>query len=83
MAGGSQHFAEITTHPMSNVFAMRSSPVHKWLVFRGSWFGWYPYGNEPWHWEYNPPGFRDRYRGAVIPAKAAPAATAAPTGASA
>jgi hypothetical protein len=78
MSGGSQHFAEITTHPMSNVFAMRSSPVHKWLVFRGVWWGWYPYGNEPWHWEYNPPGFRDRYRAAVIPTKApaAPAASA-------
>jgi hypothetical protein len=82
MAGGSQHFGEIQTHPMSNVFAMRSSPVHKWMVFRGSWFGWYPYGNEPWHWEYNPPGFRDRYRAAVMPAKAAPVA-ATPAGASA
>lgn len=80
MSGGDQHFSEIQTHPMSNVFAMRSSAVHKWLVFRGAWFGWYPYGNEPWHWEYNPPGFRDRYRAAVIPTKA-PAASAAATSA--
>ena len=83
MSGGSQHFSEIQTHPMSNVFAMRSSPVHKWLVFRGSWFGWYPYGNEPWHWEYNPPGFRDRYRAAVIPTKAPTTPPAQATGAAA
>jgi hypothetical protein len=28
-------------------------------VLRGEEFDWYPYQNEPWHWEYNPPGFRE------------------------
>lgn len=52
---------ETTTRPMAEVVRMRESPVHKWLVLRGEEFGWYPYQNEPWHWEYNPPGFRDIY----------------------
>jgi LAS superfamily LD-carboxypeptidase LdcB len=50
-------FKELTTRPMSEIVRMRESPVHKWLVLRGHEFGWYPYQNEPWHWEYNPPGF--------------------------
>jgi len=52
-------FKEITTRPMSELVRMRESPVHKWLVLRGDDFGWYPYQNEPWHWEYNPPGFHE------------------------
>jgi hypothetical protein len=52
---------EASTRPMAEVVRMRESPVHKWLVLRGEEFGWYPYQNEPWHWEYNPPGFRDIY----------------------
>jgi hypothetical protein len=54
-------YPEIGTSPMSDVIRMRESPVHKWLHLRGEEFGWYPYQNEPWHWEYNPPGFRDVY----------------------
>lgn len=50
---------ETATRPMSEVVLMRESPVHKWLLLRGEEFGWYPYQNEPWHWEYNPPGFHD------------------------
>jgi hypothetical protein len=52
---------EAVTRPMSEVVRMRESPVHKWLLLRGEEFGWYPYQNEPWHWEYNPPGFREIY----------------------
>ena len=52
---------ETTTRPMAEVVRMRESPVHKWLVLRGEEFGWYPYQNEPWHWEFNPPGFREIY----------------------
>jgi len=52
---------ETTTRPMAEVVRMRESPVHKWLLLRGEEFGWYPYQNEPWHWEYNPPGFRGIY----------------------
>jgi len=50
---------EVSTRPMAELVRMRESPVHKWLLLRGEEFGWYPYQNEPWHWEYNPPGFRD------------------------
>ncbi len=52
-------FKGLSTRPMSELVRMRESPVHKWLFLRGHEFGWYPYQNEPWHWEFNPPGFRD------------------------
>ncbi|HOX57373.1 MAG TPA: M15 family metallopeptidase [Candidatus Paceibacterota bacterium] len=52
-------FRGLSTRPMSELVRMRESPVHKWLLLRGEEFGWYPYQNEPWHWEYNPPGFRE------------------------
>lgn len=52
---------ETGTGSMPELVLMRESPVHKWLVLRGEEFGWYPYQNEPWHWEYNPPGFREIY----------------------
>jgi hypothetical protein len=62
MSQGKQEFKEITTRPMSNVVGMHQSPVHKWLFLRGAAYGWYPYQNEPWHWEYNPPGFREKFQ---------------------
>ena len=64
--------------PISNVAAMRASPAYKWMLLRGAEFGWFPYGNEPWHWEYNPDGFRARFRALVMeaPVPAAPAASA-------
>jgi hypothetical protein len=74
MSAGTQHFQEMTTRPMSNVAGMRAAPAHKWMVLRAEEFGWFPYGNEPWHWEYNPPGFRDRFRAIVDPQPAAAAA---------
>ncbi len=49
----------ISTRPMADVVRMRQSPEHKWLFLRGDEFGWYPFTHEPWHWEYNPPGFRE------------------------
>jgi hypothetical protein len=54
-------FTGLSTRPMSELVRMRESPVHKWLVLRGEEFGWYPYQNEPWHWEFNPPGFRETF----------------------
>jgi len=54
-------FMGLSTRPMSELVRMRESPVHKWLFLRGEEFGWYPYQNEPWHWEYNPPGFRETF----------------------
>ena len=61
MSHGDLKVDETTTRPMAEVVRMRESPVHKWLLLRGEEFGWYPYQNEPWHWEYNPPGFREIY----------------------
>lgn len=62
MSQGKQEFKEITTRPMSNVVGMHQSPVHKWLFLHGAAYGWYPYQNEPWHWEYNPSGFREKFQ---------------------
>lgn len=59
MSQGDLEFSEVTTRPMSEVVRMRSSPVYKWLFLTGDQYGWYPYQHEPWHWEYNPPGFRE------------------------
>ena len=58
---------EISTRPMQNVINMRESPIHKWMFIHGARFGWYPYQNEPWHWEYNPPDFRTTFRNLVFP----------------
>lgn len=52
---------ETATGSMPELVRMRQSPVHKWLVLHGEKYGWYPYQNEPWHWEYNPPGFREKF----------------------
>lgn len=48
---------------MANIVRMYRSPNYKWLVLNGSRFGWFPYRREPWHWEYNPPGFAARFEG--------------------
>lgn len=39
----------------SNVDEQRKTAVWAWLVDNADRFGFYPYDNEPWHWEYNPP----------------------------
>jgi len=67
LSHGKQHFKELRTTPMQSVVNMRESPVHKWLFLRGANFGWYPYHNEPWHWEYNPPGFQQKFREGLPP----------------
>lgn len=67
--------SEVTTQPMENIIAMRRTAPHKWMFLRGAAWGWYPYQHEPWHWEYNPPGFRARFRQGLAP-PAAPAPTA-------
>lgn len=71
-------FTETTTTPMQNVVDMRKSPVHKWIFLHGAEYGWFPYQNEPWHWEYNPEGFRQAFFRAVNPPPQAPAAAAGP-----
>jgi len=50
-----------TPEKMANIVRMYRSPIYKWLALSGRRFGWFPYRREPWHWEYNPPGFKDRY----------------------
>jgi hypothetical protein len=62
MSVGKQRYKEATTRPMQNVVDMRESPVHKWMFMRGAAYGWYPYQVEPWHFEYNPIGMRERFR---------------------
>ncbi len=76
MSHGTLRFTETTTHPFQNLVDMYKSPVHKWMFLRGEARGWFPYRREPWHWEYNPPGFRDRLRQAQgpVPPAAAPRA---------
>lgn len=73
-----------TGEKMANLVLMYRSPVYKWLALHGQKFGWYPYRREPWHWEYNPPGFKARFEGLPsgaaatgTPATAAPAAAGA------
>jgi hypothetical protein len=61
MSDDKHQFQEATTRPMSNIIEMRKSKAHKWMFLHGAAYGWYPYQHEPWHWEYNPPGFRDRF----------------------
>ncbi|MDF1667284.1 MAG: D-alanyl-D-alanine carboxypeptidase family protein, partial [Planctomycetota bacterium] len=59
--GYSGQLKEISTRPFSNVMDMRSSPVHKWMFFFAKDYGWYPYSNEPWHWEYNPESLKKQF----------------------
>ena len=54
---------EISTASMPNMVAMYRSPIYKWMALNGRRFGWFPYRREPWHWEYNPVGFKARYEG--------------------
>jgi hypothetical protein len=57
--------SEVTTTPMGDVVEMRRSEAHRWIFLRGAAYGWYPLQNEPWHWEYNPPGFREQFLAAA------------------
>ena len=60
-----QHFSEVSAKDFQNVVDMTAAPAHKWMFLHGESFGWYPYQHEPWHWEYNPSGFRDAFRESV------------------
>jgi len=63
-----------TRNDSSNVLALRATVAYRWLVCNAERFGFTPYAREPWHWEYNPPGFAP---GAPTPATAAPQAPGA------
>jgi D-alanyl-D-alanine dipeptidase len=79
-SGGSPHhtgraidFWLGTKNSSSNIPALRATAAYKWLVCNAVRFGFFPYANEPWHWEYNPEGF------ASAAAAPPPAPTAAPS----
>lgn len=61
LSAGDLSVREITTRPMTNVIAMYRSPIYKWMALHAREHGWFPYRREPWHWEYNPPGFGERF----------------------
>ena len=68
---------------MALLVRMYRSPAYKWMMLRGKSFGWYPYGREPWHWEYNPPGLKARFEGgstAVVESPGGTVVTGAVTG---
>jgi hypothetical protein len=62
---------EITTEPMAHLVEMYKSPVYKWMFLHAAEFGWFPYRREPWHWEYNPPGFPEGFPELVRATRAA------------
>ncbi|MGH2465686.1 MAG: D-alanyl-D-alanine carboxypeptidase family protein [Candidatus Limnocylindrales bacterium] len=51
---------EVTT-AMTNITSLLVAPAYKWMFMRGASFNFYQYANEPWHWEYNPEGFREKF----------------------
>lgn len=61
MAQTGEPWTEISTANFVNVVRMLHAPAYKWMYTKGAGFGFYMYGNEPWHWEYNPPGFQERF----------------------
>jgi LAS superfamily LD-carboxypeptidase LdcB len=38
-----------------NVARLRKTQPYLWLAGNATKFGFFPYSNEPWHWEHNPP----------------------------
>ncbi|MFT7520427.1 MAG: hypothetical protein ACI9MC_002573, partial [Kiritimatiellia bacterium] len=51
---------EISTKNANNLMKYFGSPATKWMMANGARFNWHPYTNEPWHFEYNPPGLAKR-----------------------
>jgi D-alanyl-D-alanine dipeptidase len=47
-------YEEFRTGNFGKVLDMLESPIYKWLSAHASEHGFYPFANEPWHWEYNP-----------------------------
>jgi LAS superfamily LD-carboxypeptidase LdcB len=50
-------YEETKTGNFKKVLDMLESPVYKWLSAHAQDHGFYPYSQEPWHWEYNPKDF--------------------------
>ena len=53
-------FTETSTR-MDKLVGMLASPAYKWVYVHGAEHGFFQYQAEPWHWEYNPPGFKERF----------------------
>lgn len=51
-----------STVPMPLIVERMQTAAHKWMLVHGPEYGWYPYRAEPWHFEFNPPGYRERFR---------------------
>lgn len=51
---------EVTTK-MTNTIKLMGAPAYKWVFQHGADFGYYQYRAEPWHWEYNPPSFAEKF----------------------
>ena len=71
---------EVTTR-MTNTIRLLAAPAYKWMFEHGAEFGFFQYRNEPWHWEYNPPGFDRTFwadRPDLAPGAAAASTAAAP-----
>ena len=76
------NFSIQSTTSFQYVVNMRRTPAHKWLMIYGAKYGWYPYQNETWHFEFNPPGFKERYFGdlaALIASKSGKSSPIVPT----
>jgi len=52
---------EISTRPFTNIVALYRTPMYKWMALHAREYGFFPYRREPWHWEYNPTGFGERF----------------------
>lgn len=54
-------YKEFTTGNFGKVLDMLESPIYKWLSAHASEYGFFPFSNEPWHWEYNPAGYAEKF----------------------
>lgn len=57
--GKAYQLTEASTKDMKNFMKYYGSNVTKWLLVNAAKFEFYPYANEPWHYEYNPEGMAD------------------------
>jgi hypothetical protein len=61
-------FSEISTR-MDKLVDMLQSPAYKWIYLHGAAHGFFQYEAEPWHWEYNPPGFEKVFWAERLPSQ--------------
>jgi len=57
--GKAYQVTDASTKDMNNFMKYYGSDVTKWLLVNAAKFDFYPYANEPWHYEYNPVGMAD------------------------